>query len=183
MKKKFKKCLHISEKVYIFALENKNKVASMIKKKGVFRIYDVDYADFKELNDSVDELPPGEYGFLIYDNSKNRSLPQLKYLFGVVLKTISEKLESHPSPEALYRYFEEVYAPIHKSNIEGEEFEYFDLKNENSVELDAVIEMIVQHAATKWNISVPSREEMRESQAREPYAEAYAGTWKFLSQN
>ena len=78
MKKKFKKCLHISEKVYIFALENKNKVASMIKKKGVFRIYDVDDADFKELNDSVDELPPGEYGFLIYDNSKNRSLPQLK---------------------------------------------------------------------------------------------------------
>lgn len=155
----------------------------MIKKKGIIKIYDNDDADFKELNDSVDGLPNGEYGFLIYDNSKNRALPQLKYLFGVVLKTISEKMESHPSPEALYRWFEELYAPIHTSYIEGEKFEYFDLKNEKSIELDNVINMIIRHAAERWNISVPSREEMRESQAREPYAEAYAGTWKFLSQN
>ncbi len=155
----------------------------MIKKKGIVRIYDNDDADFKELNDSVAGLPPGEYGFLIYDNSKNRSLPQIKYLFSTVLKTISEKLDSHPSPEALYRYFEELYAPIHVSYVEGEKFEYFDLKNEKTVELDSVVEKIVQHAMTEWNISVPSREEMREKQARELYAEAYAGTWKFLSQN
>ena len=152
----------------------------MIKKKGVIRIYDCD-ADTKELQDSVDALPEGEYGFLIYDNSKNRSLPQLKYLFGVVLKTISEKLDSHPTPEALYRYFEEVYAPIHKSNIQGEEFEYFDLKNEKSIELDNVIEMIIRHAAEQWGIKIPTREEMRSAEARGPYMEAYAETWKFLS--
>lgn len=162
--------------------ENKTKHHAMIKKKGIINVYEGS-ADINELQGAVDSLPDGEFGFLIYDNSKNRSLPQLKYLFGVVLKTISEKLDSHPTPGALYRYFEEVYAPIHKSNIQGEEFEYFDLKNEKSIELDSVIEMIIQHAADQWGITIPTREEIREAQACEPYAEAYAETWKFLSQN
>lgn len=162
--------------------ENKTKHHAMIKKKGIINVYEGS-ADINELQGAVDSLPDGEFGFLIYDNSKNRSLPQLKYLFGVVLKTISEKLNSHPTPGALYRYFEEVYAPIHKSNIQGEEFEYFDLKNEKSIELDSVIEMIIRHAADQLGITIPTREEIREAQAREPYAEAYAETWKFLSQN
>lgn len=162
--------------------ENKTKHHAMMKKKGIINVYDGS-ADINELQRSVDKLSDGEYAFFIFDNSKNRSLPQLKYLFGVVLKTISQKLDSHPSPEALYRYFEEVYAPIHKSNIQGEEFEYFDLKNEKSIELDNVIEMIIQHATDQWGIKIPTKEEIREAEAREPYAEAYAETWKFLSQN
>jgi len=162
--------------------ENKTKHHAMMKKKGIINVYEGS-ADINELKSSVDSLPDGEYGFYIFDNSKNRPLPQLKYLFGVVLKTISQKLDSHPSPGALYRYFEEVYAPIHKSNIQGEEFEYFDLKSEKSIELDSVIEMIIQHAADQWGIKIPTREEIREAEARTPYAEAYADMWKFLSQN
>ena len=38
----------------------------------------------------------GDYTILIMDDTKNKSLPQLKYLFGVVLKTISEQLPTHP---------------------------------------------------------------------------------------
>lgn len=154
----------------------------MIKKKGTIVVYNGD-ASTQELMDSVDGLKDGEYGFLIYDNSKNRLLPQLKYLFGVVLKTISENLSSHPSVEALYRYFEEVYAPIHKSNIQGEAFEYFDLKNENTIELDNVIEKIIQHATDQWNIKIPTRDELKQAEARELYVDAYAGMWKFLSHN
>ena len=89
----------------------------MIKKKGIINVYEGS-ADINELQGAVDSLPDGEFGFLIYDNSKNRSL-----------------------------------------------------------------EMIIRHAADQWGITIPTREEIREAQAREPYAEAYAETWKFLSQN
>lgn len=154
----------------------------MIKMKGVIEVHE-DYTDTQELQDSVDRLSEGKYNFLIYDDNKNRSLPQLKYLFGVVLKTISEKLPSHPSIDALYRYFEEVYAPLHTCTIEGEKFDYFDLKNEKSIELDSVTERIIQHATEQWNISIPTREEMKEAEARSLYAEAYAETWKNLSQH
>lgn len=101
----------------------------MIREKGIVEVHD-GHADTDELLDSVDSLPDGEYGYLLFDKKKNRSLPQLKFLFGYLLKTLSEELEGHPEPEALYRYFEEIYAPIHRCKIPGEEeeFEYFDLK-------------------------------------------------------
>lgn len=152
----------------------------MIKKKGIIEVRE-GCADTQELLDSVDDLPDGEFGFLIFDKQKNRSLPQLKYLFGVVLKTISDSLPNHPPIDALYRYFEEVYAPIHTCNIQGEKYEYFDLKNEKSIEMDDVIEKIIHHATTQWNISIPTKEELKEAEARELYAEAYADMWKNLS--
>lgn len=140
-----------------------------------------DYADMKEFKDSLDNLPDGEYGYLLFDKQKNRSLPQLKYLFGVVLKTISENLPDHPSIDALYRYFEEIYAPIHTCYINGEKYEYFDLKNEKSIEMDDVIEKIIHHATNQWNISILSKEEIKASEAREPYMDAYSEMWKNLS--
>ena len=119
----------------------------MIKKRGRVEIL-CGEADTEELLDSLENLPDGEYKFLIYDEAKNRSLPQLKYLFGIVLKQISDALPEHPKIDALYRYFEEVYAPIHVCTIAGEKYQYFDLKNEKPIELDNVIRKIVQHAAS-----------------------------------
>lgn len=155
----------------------------MIRKKGLIEVL-CGEADTKELLDSLDNLQDGEYKFLIYDEAKNRSLPQLKYLFGIVLKTISDALPGHPKIDALYRYFEEVYAPIHVCEIDGEKFEYFDLKNEKPIELDNVIKKIVQHAAKQWNIKIEERDALRLPGAQEAYIGAYTEMWKHhLSSN
>jgi len=154
----------------------------MIREKGIIEVRE-GYADTDELLDSVDNLEDGEYGFLLFDKKKNRSLPQLKFLFGYILPTISEELESHPEPEALYRYFEEIYAPIHSCKIPGEaeEFEYFDLKNEPATEMDFVIEKIIHHAMSEWQIDLLSRDRLKAAEAQEAFAGAYANTWKNLS--
>lgn len=154
----------------------------MIRAKGIIEVRE-GYANTDELLDSVDILPNGEYGYLLFDKKKNRSLPQLKFLFGYILPTISNELESHPSPEALYRYFEEIYAPIHRCKIPGEEeeFEYFDLKNEPATEMDFVIEKIIHHAMSEWQIDLLSRDLLKAAEAQEAYAGAYAETWKNLS--
>lgn len=154
----------------------------MIKKKGIVSIH-ANNADTGEFLDSVATLPEGKYNFLIYDNEKNRPLPQLKYLFGIVLKTISDRLPGHPPVEALYRYFEEVYAPLHSTYINGERFEYFDLKSEKSIEMDDVIDMIVRHAATQWNITIPKRDKMSAPEAKELYVDAYVEMWKNRTSN
>ena len=110
-----------------------------IRSKGIVTVNngDVDLNEFKE---SLYDLSDGEYGFLIFDKEKNKTLPQLKYLNGVVLKRISEELPGHPDVSALYRYFEELYAPILKDEIDGETYEYFDLKSAKSSEMNEVIE-------------------------------------------
>lgn len=73
----------------------------------------------QEIELAIGNLKDGDYTILIMDDTKNKSLPQLKYLFGVVLKTISEQLPTHPPVDALYRYFEEIYAPIHVCDLPG----------------------------------------------------------------
>lgn len=151
----------------------------MIRSKGIVEVHD-DYVDTSELLEAVDVLPNGEYGYLLFDKNKNRSLPQLKFLFGYILKTLSEELEGHPEPEALYSYFEELYAPIHSCKIPGEAyiFEYFDLKNEPATEMDFVINKIIHHAKTEWGIDLLTREGLKAAEAAELYAGAYAETWK-----
>jgi hypothetical protein len=154
----------------------------MIKSKGIVAVHD-GIADTKGLLDSVEELREGEYTYLIFDEKKNRPLPQLKYLFGVVLRTISDRLPDNPPVEALYRYFEEVYAPIHVSFVNGEKYEYFDLKNEKPIEMDDVIEKIIHHAATEWGIKIPEKDKLMAPEAKELYADAYLDMWKNHSQN
>ena len=105
----------------------------------------------------------------------------MKYLNGVVLKRISEELPEHPGISALYRYFEELYAPILKDEIDGETYEYFDLKSAKSSEMNEVIEKIIHHAKTKWNIEIITRDELKLPSASEPYADAYASQWKDYS--
>lgn len=152
----------------------------MIQAKGIVEVHN-GYADKNELLDSVDLLPDGQYGYLLFDKEKNRSLPQLKYLFGVVLKTISDQLPDHPPVDALYRYFEEIYAPILTCEIHGEKYEYFDLKHAKSIEMDDVITKIIHHATSEWGITMPSREELKSPECAEAYAGAYALMWENLS--
>lgn len=130
-------------------------------------------------------LSDGDYTVLIFDDTKNRSLPQLKYLFGVVLKEISEKLPTHPPVDALYRYFEEIYAPIHTCDLPGvEKFEYFSLKNEKASEMNEVIESIIHHVATEWGIKIESRDAVKLPEAKELWAGAYTEQWNLpLSHN
>ena len=154
----------------------------MIQSKGIVEVHN-GYADTNELLDSVGLLSDGIYGYLIFDKQKNRSLPQLKFLFGYILKTLSEELEGHPDPEALYSYFEEIYAPIHRCKIPGEatEYEYFDLKNEPAAEMEFVSEKILHHATSEWGINLLTRDRLQASEAQELYVGAYADQWKNLS--
>jgi hypothetical protein len=153
----------------------------MIKSKGIVNVYK-NNADKQELLQDVESLGDGEYGYLIFDKQSNKALPHLKYLFGIILKGISDELPDHPPVDALYRYFEEIYAPVRTCNIRGEKYEYFDLKNEKSNEVNDVIEKIIHHAETEWNISgFLKRDELKASEARAPYLEAYASQWENLS--
>lgn len=136
-------------------------------------------------NLAIDKLSDGDYTVLILDDTKNKSLPQLKYLFGVVLKRISEELPTHPPVDALYRYFEEIYAPIHTCDLpEGEKYEYFSLKNEKASEMNKVIESIIHHANTEWGIEIEPRDAIKLPEAKELWAGAYTEQWNLpLSQN
>ena len=149
----------------------------MIKCKGIINVQNDD-ADTQELMDSVRELGDGEYGYLLFDKEKNKALPHLKYLFGVVLKAISDGLPDHPPVDALYRYFEEIYAPIRTCEIRGEKYEYFDLKNEKSIEVNDIIEKIIHHATTEWGIKeILKRDDLKTPEAKAPYLDAYASQW------
>lgn len=152
----------------------------MIKKHGSFEVHSSG-ADLEELLEYVDKLSEGEYNFVLYDNKKNHSLPSLKYLFGVVLRTISEELPEHPPVDALFRYFEEVYAPIHVCEINGEKFEYFNLKNEKTDEMNAVIQQIIHHAKTEWGITIPDKDFMKVPEAKELYVEARYDLWQRIA--
>lgn len=127
---------------------------------------------------AISNLKDGDYTVLIMDDTRNRSLPQLKYLFGVVLKSISDQLPTHPPVDALYRYFEEIYAPIHTCNLPGgEKYEYFSLKNEKANEMNEVIESIVHHAHTEWGIKVAPKDQTKMPEAKELWAGAYTEQW------
>lgn len=149
----------------------------MIKKKGSIEIRN-GRAHLTEFLDSADSLPEGKYRFILFDDKKNPALPHLKYLFGVVLKTISDNLPEHPPVDALYRYFEALYAPAHVCQIDGETFYYRDLKNEKTNEVNNVIESIIHHASSQWRITIQDRDSLSLPGAQEPYEDAYIEMWK-----
>lgn len=149
----------------------------MMKKHGSIEVHR-DGADLEEFIDLVETLPEGEYEYVLYDKFKNRSLPHLKYLFGVVFKTISEQHPEKPEVDALYRYFESIFAPIHTCEIDGQKFEYFDLKNEKTKVLFDVTEKILQYARCQWNITIPDRDFLKLPEARQLYVEANYDMWK-----
>lgn len=127
-----------------------------------------------EFKSACDKLPDGgDYLFVICDNKKNRNLPYLSYLFSVVLKYISDALPDHPGTTALYRYFEAMFAPVHRVEIDGERYEYRDLKSENRIDVDNTIEKIVEYALEKWGIEIPKQSDLNSPENREFYSQAY----------
>ena len=149
----------------------------MIKQKGIIQIED-GCPNIAELKQSIAKLKNGNYEFYILDDMQNRVLPHLKYLNGVVLKTISENLPDHPDVGALYRYYEQKFAPEHTCDLLGDKFTYKDLKTEPAVEVIDVINRIIHHALTELGIRVPTLEDMKKAEAKELYVGAYAEIWK-----
>jgi hypothetical protein len=94
-------------------------------------------------------------------------------------------LPDHPTTTALYKYFEDLFAPPHTCTINGQEYEYWQLKDEKASDVDKVIEKIIQYAKKEWNIDVVDKEELRSPENREFFASAYKNQetdWgKFLS--
>lgn len=154
-----------------------------IRSKGIVTINDGDVDHLMNLKRVCTTFQTENMDSSYSIRKRNKTLPQLKYLNGVVLKRISEELPGHPDVSALYRYFEELYAPILKDEIDGETYEYFDLKSAKSSEMNEVIEKIIHHAKTKWNIEIITRDELKLPSASEPYVDAYANQWKDYSRN
>lgn len=117
---------------------------------------------------------------LFSDKKPNPALPQLKYLNGIVLKTISDGLPDHPPVAALYSYFEEMFAPILENTIAGVTYQYFDLKKSKVTEMDAVIDQIIKFAKNEWGIDVLTKIESKKPEAFEAYVGAYANQWEGL---
>ena len=127
-----------------------------------------------EFEQSCEKLPDNrEYLFVICDDTKNRNLPFISYFFSVVLKYISDALPDHPGTTALYKYFEDMFAPVHVSKINGKRFKYCELKSEKSRDFNNIIEKVVEYALNEWGIEVPRNEELRDPANRELHAQAY----------
>lgn len=145
----------------------------MIKGKGKMRkvcgvLYD------EELRVKCLKLPDNRnYSFLIVDDMKNKSLPHTTYLFSVVLRCMSEQLPDHPSTIALYKFFEDMFAPIHTCTINGEQFSYCELKSEKVVDINNFIEKVVEYASVKWGVEIPRNGDLAKPEYREFYSQAY----------
>lgn len=145
----------------------------MIKGKGKL-IKVAGHTVVDEFKAACDKLPDNDdYLFVICDNTRNRNLPFLSYFFSVVLKYISDSLPAHPSTTALYKFFEDMFAPIHSSIINGERFEYCELKSEKASDVNRIIEKVVEYARNEWGIEVPRNEDLKDPELRELHSQAY----------
>ena len=125
------------------------------------------------------ELDDGEYSIFICNKSNNKSLSQLKYLFGVVLRTIANELEGdRATVNDLYRFFERKYAPMKTVSLNGEDLVVQDLKNCSSKEMGDVIEQIIRFADSELGITIGSREQLKDPEAQEAYVDAYNNQWE-----
>lgn len=145
----------------------------MIKKAIIRKFNGKIYID--ELYKVLAATKDGEYQVAVYDNNKVSKLPFNTYLFKVVLTYLSQSLPDHPSTIALYKYFEDMFAPIHTCTINGEQFSYCELKSEKKIDVNDVIEKIVEYALNEWGIKVPRDETMAKPEVRELYSQAYVG--------
>lgn len=128
------------------------------------------------LQRNLQRLADGNYRCLVLDNAPNKALPFLKYLFGVVLKDLSDK--TGIPVDALYKYFEDKFAPVRHAKIDGRIFEYKNIKDEGSQTLRDFTEKITTFAEEEWGIKVMERDALKAPEATAPYAEAYTDQWK-----
>lgn len=142
------------------------------------------YDELDKIENVLTELKEDEtLNVVVFSDVKpNPALPSLKYLNGVVLKTISDALPEHPPVAALYSYFEEMFAPILEHEIAGEKYQYFDLKKCKVAEMDAVIDKIIKFSKTEWNIDVLSKIEVKSPEASVAYIDAYTNQWEGLEE-
>ena len=127
-----------------------------------------------EFNAACQKLPDNDdYLFVICDNTRNKNLPYISYLFSVVIKYLSDALPDHPHPTAIYKFFEDMYAPIHTTTINGEQFEYCELKSEKARDVNDVIEKIVEYASKEWGIEIPRQDALADPELRELHSQAY----------
>lgn len=146
--------------------------------KDILQIQDGD-VELRRFKRRLLELDDGEYSIFICNKSKNKSLSQLKYLFGVVLRTIANELEGdRATVNDLYRFFERKYAPMKTVSINGEDLVVQDLKNCSSKEMGDVIEQIIRFADSELGITIGSREQLKEPEAQEAYVDAYNNQWE-----
>ena len=157
----------------------------MIKGKGKLRKIG-GVLQILELEKDLDKLPDNQnYNYVIYDQRDNRLLPHWTYLFSVVLAQISQQLPDNPSTAALYKYFEEKFAPLHTCLINGEKYEYPNLKGEKTIDVSSFIESITEYVHQHWNITIIAEESLKDGDCRDFYVKAYTSQevdWnKFIS--
>ena len=146
--------------------------------KDILQIQDGD-VELRRFKRRLLELDDGEYSVFICNKTKNKSLSQLKYLFGVVLRTIANELEGdRATVNDLYRFFERKYAPIKTVSLNGEDLVVQDLKNCSSKEMGDVIEQIIRFADSELGITIGSREQLKDPEAQEAYVDAYNNQWE-----
>ena len=135
--------------------------------------------EVRRIKRRISDLEDGEYSIFICNKQKNKSLSQLKYLFGVVLRTIANELEGdRATVNDLYRFFERKYAPMKTVSLNGEDLVVQDLKNCSSKEMGDVIEQIIRFADSELGITIGSREQLKDPEAQEAYVDAYNNQWE-----
>ena len=167
-------CSNFASRIYDFTnlLIKITEYDTMIKKGKFSKFNGKLIAD--ELKQACDKLPDNnDYIFAIADSGKVRKLSPITYLFSVVLTYLSETLQDHPKPVAIYKYFEDMFAPIHTCTINGEQFDYCELKSEKSIDVNNFIERVVEYAQNEWGVEVPRNETMAKPENRELYSQAY----------
>ena len=140
-------------------------------------------AEVSELLFNLHGVEDGDYVALVFDDtSKNKSLPHMKYLFGVVLKTISDQHPDHPPVEGLYRFFENLYAPSHTYLFDGSIHTYVNLKGERATVLNQIIDKIIQYSKVNWGIEIDDKYKLKLPEAKEVWADAYTEQWNHIIQ-
>lgn len=128
------------------------------------------------LRHELNKIPDGDYRVLVMDYQRNRALPFLKYLFGVVLKEISA--QTNISVDGLYKFFERKFAPVRTVEIDGEDFTFQDIKEEKSKILQDFTDNVIKYADQTWGIKITERSELQPKEAQAPYASAYTDQWR-----
>lgn len=133
-------------------------------------------SNLQHIKRRMEDLQDGEYAIYICDKSKSKTLPQLKYYFGVILRGISE-VTGYTQNE-LYRFFEKEFCPMNTIEIQGKEVVIQDFKSLSSKAAGEVIERVIQWAGENLGLEFESREDLKDKDAEEAYVGAYNDQWQ-----
>lgn len=146
-----------------------------ILKKGI--ILKDGQPDLGELRSSIRGLPDGEYAFYICDKKKNKSLSAMKYLWGVVLKTIANESGDFDT-NTWYLFFQKKFVPKKVVVVEGEEVLIQEAKKLTAKEFSFFIEQIISYSNDFLNTKIVPRDELSQPEAQDLYVGAYDEMWE-----